>query len=215
MERKKVYFVSGIDTDAGKSYVTGVLAARWRKERCRVITQKLIQTGSCGMSEDIELHRRIMGIGLQAEDLDYTTCPLRFSYPASPDLAARIDGREIDLTLADRSTARLLEHYDTVLLEGAGGLLVPIRGLYTMLDYVQERDLPLILVTNPKLGSVNHTLLSLEVCRQRRVTVYMLVYNHHPETAPEITQDTREVFRSYLAKYSPRTLFEEVPFLSL
>ena len=90
----------------------------------RVITQKFIQTGNTGISEDIELHRRIMGIPLQREDLDGTTCPITFTYPASPQLAAEIDNREIDLSLVEKSTGKLLESYDTVLLEGAGG---PVR----------------------------------------------------------------------------------------
>ena len=91
MNDKNIYFVSGIDTDAGKSVVTGVLARRWREEGRRVITQKFIQTGNRSMSEDIELHRRLMGIPLQPEDLDGTTCPLIFTYPSSPQLAARFN----------------------------------------------------------------------------------------------------------------------------
>ncbi len=211
---KTAYFVSGIDTDAGKTFATGVLAARWRAEGRRVITQKLIQTDCTGISQDIAMHRRIMGTGLLPVDLDYTTCPIRFAYPSSPDLAARLEGKEVDLEPALRSTEKLLKDYDTVLIEGAGGLLVPIRGLYTMLDYAVEHRLPLILVTNPKLGSVNHTLLSLEVCRHRRAQVAYLVYNHYPETSPEITADTREVFLRYLAEYLPACKFEEVPFQS-
>ena len=215
MKRKKVYFVSGIDTDAGKSYATGYLAATWRKEEINVITQKFIQTGcENGISEDIELHRKIMGTGLFPEDLDGTTWPIHYRYPASPDLAARLEGREIDLSPAERSLCKLSEKYDTILLEGAGGLLVPICGFYTMLDYVAEKSLPLILVTNPKLGSVNHTLLSLEVCRMRNVNVDMLIYNMYPETAPEITDDTRKMLLSYLGKYHPECEFTEVPFIS-
>lgn len=213
MERKKVYFVSGIDTDAGKSYATGYLAAAWRREGINVITQKFIQTGCEGISEDIELHRRLMGTGLLPEDLDGTTHPVRFRYPASPDLAARMEGKRVDFEPIEESTRKLSDKYDTVLIEGAGGLLVPIEGFYTMLDYVAEKSLPLILVTNPKLGSVNHTLLSLEICRSRGVNVDMLVYNLHPETSPEITADTRQFLVSYIGKHHPDCEFFEVPFI--
>ena len=89
----QVYFISGIDTDAGKSYATGYLAARLMKEGKSVVTQKFIQTGNTGFSEDIDLHRRLMGIGPLPEDIDHTTAPVIFSYPASAQLAARIDGR--------------------------------------------------------------------------------------------------------------------------
>ena len=70
---KRAYFVTGIDTDAGKSIVTGVLARALSARGERVITQKFIQTGCDGLSEDIETHRRIMGIGLLPEDEDGTT----------------------------------------------------------------------------------------------------------------------------------------------
>lgn len=223
MSNKKVYFVSGIDTDAGKSYATAELARRWIAEGQKVITQKFIQTGCVDqktgirreISEDIELHRRIMGLPILPEDLDGTTCPIGLSYPASPDLAARMDGIEIDMTLPEKSTERLLQSYDIVLVEGAGGLLVPIHELYTMLDYVAEKKLPLILVTNPKLGSVNHTLLSLEVCRNRGVDVSMLLYNHYPQTSDEITEDTRQTLKKYLYKYHPNCDFTEIPYIKI
>lgn len=187
---KKVYFVTGIDTDAGKSIVTGVLARDWAGRGRRVVTQKFIQTGCPGLSEDIETHRRIMGTGLLPEDLDGTTCPIVFTYPASPHLAAAIDSRRIDLSLIGKCTEKLLEKYDVVLLEGAGGLFVPLEGLYNTIDYVAERRLPVILVTSPRLGSINHTLLSLEACRNRNIEVAKVVYNLYPPTDAPITDGT-------------------------
>ena len=217
MSGGKTYFVSGIDTDAGKSYATGWLAGVWRGEGRSVITQKLVQTGCPAgeVSEDIALHRRIMGLPLLSEDLDHTTCSLRFEYPASPDLASRLEGRAVDLALADEATGKLLQKYDTVLIEGAGGLMVPLDGLFTTLDYVSDRGLPLILVTNPRLGSVNHTLLSLEACRGRGVEVAMALYNLYPETSPEITADTRRIIAEYLARHHPGCVFTDVPYINL
>ena len=207
---KKVYFVTGIDTDAGKSIVTGTLAREWTARGLRVITQKFVQTGCRGSSEDIETHRRIMGCGPLPEDRDGTTCPLIFSYPASPHLAAAIDGREIDLSRVTESTEKLLETYDIVLLEGAGGLFVPLRGLYNTIDYIAEHRLSVILVTSPRLGSINHTLLSLEACRNRKIEIDKVVYNLYPPTDAPITDDTRNYIRTYLDAYHPRTEFIEV-----
>lgn len=82
--KQNVYFVSGIDTDAGKSYATGYLAREWNKNGKRTITQKFIQTGNVGHSEDIDLHRRIMEIPFTWEDQEGLTMPEIFSYPASP-----------------------------------------------------------------------------------------------------------------------------------
>lgn len=209
---KRVYFVTGIDTDAGKSIVTGVLARTWRAQGERVITQKFVQTGCVGRSEDIETHRRIMGIALQPEDLDGTTCPLIFSYPSSPHFAAQLDHRTLDLSQIEASTQRLWTHYhyDTVLLEGAGGLFVPLEGLYTTIDYIADHHLPVILVTSPRLGSINHTLLSLEACRHRKIEIAKVVYNLYPPTAQPITDETRNYLKLYLAHYHPNAEWIEV-----
>ena len=210
MNSKKTFFVSGIDTDAGKSIVTGVLAREWRKNGEKVITQKFIQTGNTKISEDIETHRKIMGLPLLPEDIDGTTCPIIFTYPASPHLAAEIDSRNIDISLIEKSTARLHEKYDIVLLEGAGGLCVPLTPDYLTIDYIDEHKLPVIMVTSPRLGSINHTILSLEACRSRGIEVAILVYNLYPETSQLITDDTRKYIKYYLSKYHPNTEFIEI-----
>lgn len=212
MKPKKLFFVSGIDTDIGKSIVTGVLAREWAAAGAHVVTQKFIQTGvpPGELSEDILTHRRIMGIDPLPEDRDGTTCPLIFTYPASPHLAAGLDGRRVNLALVARSSERLLERYDIVLLEGAGGLMVPLDGLYTTMDYIAAHRLPLILVTSPRLGSINHTLMSLELCRTRGVEVAAVVYNLFPAGSAEITADTRDYLRNYLARYHPGARWWEV-----
>lgn len=207
----KAYFISGIDTDAGKSYATGLLAVGMMKEGQKVITQKFIQTGNREWSEDIEVHRRIMGTGMLPEDLDHTTAPVIFTYPASAQLAARIDGKEIDLGVIDRATERLLERYDTVLVEGAGGLMVPITDTFLAIDYVTTRKLPLILVTNGRLGSINHTLLSLEAVKARGIELDTVVYNTHFDSDPVIAADTLGFITRYLSRHFPTTRLVTIP----
>ena len=147
-----IYFISGIDTDAGKSYCTAWYAAQLIQEGRRVITQKFIQTGNVGHSEDIDLHRRLMGTGYLPEDREGLTMPEIFSYPASPDLAARIDHREINFERIDRATQELARRYDMVLVEGAGGLMVPLKDEYLTIDYIAEKGYPLIFITSGKLS---------------------------------------------------------------
>lgn len=106
-----------------------------------------------------------MGTGLLPEDEDFTTAPIIFSYPASAQLAARLDGKEINLDKVRQSSAVLASHYDSVLVEGAGGLMVPVTDDYFTIDYVKDEKLPLALVTNGVLGSINHTILSLEAIK--------------------------------------------------
>lgn len=137
-----VYFVSGIDTDAGKSVVTGLLARSLRKRGVNVITQKFIQTGWVGISEDILKHREIMGIEPQPVDKDGTTCPYVMTYPASPHLAAEIDKVTLDMERIAASTRKLDALYDMVLLEGAGGIYVPVTRVTSRLTIFKSMGIP-------------------------------------------------------------------------
>ena len=206
-----IMFVTGIGTDVGKSYATGWLARELAALGRKVITQKFIQTGNHEYSEDIEVHRRVMGIPMQARDLDHTTAPLILSYPASPHLAAEIDEVTVDFSLADKSTQTLAADYDTVLIEGAGGALVPLHDDYLTADYVADHNLPAVVVTNGQLGSINHTLLTLEALKNRGVKVAALIYNPYFDKDEIICADTRRYLQGYLAKHYPDTRYLEMP----
>jgi len=207
----KALFVTGIGTDVGKTWATGWFARDLRERGVNAITQKFIQTGCREYSEDIEMHRKIMGIGNLPCDIDHTTAPLILSYPASPELAAQIDGVEVDYEKAAEATSRLLEEYDCVLVEGAGGLCVPLRGDYLAIDYVAGHNLPVILVTNGQLGSINHTLLSLEVLKSRGIKVWMVLYNPYFDSDEIIGKDTKRYIREWLSRHLPQTLYLEMP----
>ncbi len=200
-----IIFISGIDTDAGKTYATAWLAKHLMEKGQRVITQKFIQTGNTGYSEDIVKHRELMGTGLLPEDEDFTTAPIIFSYPASAQLAARLDGKEINLDKVRQSSAVLASRYDSVLVEGAGGLMVPVTDDYFTIDYVKDEKLPLALVTNGVLGSINHTILSLEAIKNRDITLRYLLYNTYFDNDTTIADDTRGFISRYLAKHFPES----------
>ena len=209
-----VYFISGIDTGIGKTYTTGYLAKLWNVQDKKTITQKLIQTGNVDISEDIEQHREIMGMGWLPEDEAKLTMPEIFSYPASPHLATKLDGREIDFQKIEHATAQLAEKYEVVLLEGAGGLMVPLTTDLLTIDYVAEKKHPVILVTSGRLGSINHTVLSLEALKSRGLELYALAYNLNDESQDElISKDTAEYLKAYLAKYFPQALWIDIPVL--
>lgn len=205
---KGIYFISGIDTDAGKSYATGLLAKRLQEEGVSVMTQKFIQTG--GDIIDIKIHRELMNMELTEDDINGVTCPVIFSYPASPHLAAIIDNKEIDFQAIEESTNILSKKCDILLIEGAGGLHVPLKGLRTTLDFIQEKKYPLIFVTSGKLGSINHTLLSLEVCRSRGVEVKIVIYNTFFNDDKIIAKDTYNYIDNYIKAYHPNCQLIEV-----
>lgn len=207
---KETIFVTGIDTDAGKSYATGWLANRIAATGRSVMTQKFVQTGNEGRSEDIELHRRIMHRDMGAEEYALTA-PMIFTYPSSPHLAARVDGREVDIKAIDEARKTLEERYDTLLVEGAGGMMVPLTERYLTIDYITDRRLDVALVTNAKLGSISHTLLALEAIERRSLNLRYLLYNTHFDTDPVIAPETRSYIRNYVAEHFPAAEWLDVP----
>jgi len=199
-EWPKKIFITGTDTDAGKSFATGWLANLINSNGGKAITMKFVQTGNRDMSEDIEVHRRVMNMPYTGYDLDHTTAPEIFTYPCSPDLAAKIDGREIDFEKIDGAATRLSEAYDTILIEGAGGLMVPLKGNYLTIDYIKERQMPVVLVTNGKLGSISHTLLALDAIKSHGLQLAAVVYNPHFDYDKIITEDTRNYIRQWIVR---------------
>lgn len=208
---KGTYFVTGIDTDAGKTYCTAWLARQLMDLGRSVVTQKFIQTGNVGYSEDIDAHRRLTNTGPLPEDAEGLTAPIIFSYPASAQLAARIDGREIDLSVVDKAREELARRYDVVLVEGAGGLMIPITDNFFAIDYASSRKLPLILVTNSNLGSINHTVLSLEAIKNRGLRLAAVLYNKYFDKDPEISNDTRQFIERYVNRHFPNTPVIDIP----
>ena len=196
----KTFYVTGIDTEIGKTIVTGKIAAYLNRIGTKTTTMKPIQTGCTGIAEDILTHRAIMGIKPDKYDNDHRTNPVVFRFPASPHLAAELEDRTIDLELIDRSLKTLQENFDCVLVEGAGGIYVPITRDYTSLDLVKKNDFPVIIVSSPRLGSINHTMLTIEILKNSGVKIAGLVYNMFPPEKEEITKDSLGVIKHFSQK---------------
>ncbi|GLR30231.1 dethiobiotin synthetase [Psychrobacter pacificensis] len=210
-----VLFVSGIDTDIGKTYATGLLAKSLMQQGVNVITQKLVQTGiskqadgELGIADDIVSHRQLMQMPLQPCDLDFTTCPYRYEKPASPHLSAALANQPLNINVITDATNALQADYELVLLEGAGGLLVPINEQLLTLDYIAKQGYPIVLVTSGRLGSINHTLLSLEAIKSRGLMIHSVIYNHihddAEQTDAEIANSTIDFLQAYLACHYPK-----------
>ena len=186
-----VLFVTGTGTDVGKSFATGWLAREIMESGRSCITQKMIQTGNVGNSEDIDRHRKIMGTGYLPVDDCHLTAPVIFSYPASPHLAAKIDGKEIDLNVIDSATESLARQFSHVLVEGAGGLMVPI--------------------TEDYLTSINHALLTLKAIENYGIELFAVIYNPYFDKDPVICDDSRRYIQEWLNRHFPESLWLEMP----
>ena len=207
----KVYFVSGIDTGIGKTAVTGLMARSLAAGGRDVITVKMVQTGNDGHSEDVDAHRAICGGARFPEDDAGLTAPQIFKFPSSPLLAAGLEGRAVDVDAIVSAVNRCAERHEIVLVESAGGLHVPLTPELLSVDVAAREGWPLVLVTCGRLGSINHTLLSLEAAKARNMAVAGVVYDWFDGADPLIDRDTPETTRRYLARWGFPPVVVRVP----
>ncbi len=211
---KQVYFVSGIDTNIGKTVATGLMMKSLRARGADAITVKLVQTGNDGFSEDIDSHRKICGCAPMPEDLEGITAPQIFRFPSSPKLAAELEGRTVDLSRIRACVGECARRRTPVLVEAAGGLHVPLAEGVLTIDFAAEQKWPVILVTCGRLGSINHTLLSLDAIRSRGMELAGVIYNRHPAADDAIDRDTKEIIRAYLKDWGFPQHIVRIPHIS-
>jgi len=159
----QVIFVSGTDTEIGKTVVSAMLV-----KGLNATYWKPIQSG-LEEETDTEFVRRVTELGPE----HFVEERYRLTRPLSPHASAAIDGVSIsldDFELPDYNTGHLV-------VEGAGGLLVPINDRYMIIDLIQHLDLPVLLVVRSELGTLNHTFLSLEALRNRNITITGVIMN--------------------------------------
>jgi len=171
----KKWFVSGIGTDVGKSVVSAIF-----KQASSADYWKPVQAG-IDDGTDVDLVSDLTSVNGRIHSETY-----RLKTPMSPHAAAAREELEIDL-----SKFVLPETENHLLVEGAGGLLVPLNDQHTILDLIEQLRLPVVLVSRHYLGSINHTLLSVEMLRSRNIPIELLVFvGDHPETESIILKMT-------------------------
>lgn len=188
-------FVTGTDTGVGKTFVSCALARGLRAAGVDIGVMKPIETGVPAEGpEDARALRRAAGV----DDPLELICPVRFSLPASPEAAARAEERTASVEPIREAFESLAGRHAFMLVEGAGGLLVPIDARTDMADLVRELDLPLLLVARAGLGTVNHTRLSLEAAETRGLDVFGVVISHSTADEPEGDRRNLEGLRERL-----------------
>ena len=182
-------FVTGTGTEVGKTVVAAVIAHTLAAEGKRVAVFKPAVTGlDEGVETDHALLRRASG----SSQCDEEIAPYRYGPPASPHLAAALAGEEIDPGRLKRAAAAAAEGADAIVCEGVGGLLVPLSPTYLVRDLAADLPYPLVIVAGPGLGTINHTLLTLESARAAGLEVAAIVLTPWPEQPTEIESSNRE-----------------------
>ncbi|MFI5322453.1 MAG: dethiobiotin synthase [Thermodesulfobacteriota bacterium] len=173
----KSIFITGTDTGVGKTVIMAALAWTMSSAGKRAAVMKPIQTGARGSGlMDIEFVEKVLGANYDLDEV----CPYRFPEPLSPLTASMISGNEIDIEKIKNAYLRLELANELVIVEGAGGLLVPIREDYLMSDLALELGLSLLIVTRPGLGALNHTALTVESAKSRGLDILGVVINRFP-----------------------------------
>jgi len=176
----KAVFITGTDTGVGKTAVTAALAALLREKGLVTGAIKPFQTGTDleGLS-DAEFIYAFLGRDCVLSEVS----PCRLKVPLSPYRAAAVEGVDIPLRDIIEHTRDYISRNDVTLVEGAGGLCVPVTESYMMADLAVDLAAPMVIVARPGLGTLNHTALSLEYARQRGARVLGVVINGFPGTA--------------------------------
>lgn len=169
-------FIAGTDTNIGKTRISGFLLKFLLQNKINAITQKWIQTGSL-KPIDILKHYVISEKKIDKSLIKYQS-PYIFKFAASPHLSASLENKKIEINKIINSYNYLNKTHDVVIVEGSGGLLVPINQNKTILDIVQKLKLDIILVVENKLGAINHTLLSINEIKNRGLNLLGLIFNN-------------------------------------
>lgn len=181
-------FVTGTGTEIGKTVVAATIARTLAAEGKRVAVFKPAVTGlDEGVETDHALLRRASG----SEQGDDEIAPYRYGPPASPHLAAALAGEEIRPERLRQAAAAAAAGADAIVCEGVGGLLVPLSSGYLVRDLAADLGYPLVVVAGPGLGTINHTLLTVEAARAAGLEVTALVLTPWPEEPTEIERSNR------------------------
>jgi dethiobiotin synthetase len=211
------FFVTGTDTEVGKTLVTGALIVKLQSMGIQAIGYKPVVAGMREVegnliNEDIETlliaSRRVFP-ELNASDI----CPYFLKDAAAPHLVAVKEGTPLNMTLMIKQYKLLQDKADAIVVEGAGGFLVPINEGSTLGDFAQAIKLPVILVVNIKLGCINHALLTAEAIAQRGLQVFAWVANS-TQLENEYTHQNIETLKKILNKKYQAEFLGHLPFLN-
>ena len=165
-------FITGTDTGAGKTHVTGLLLRELRRRGVKAAAFKPISCGEGGRN-DAHIYHELMDREVPLDVIN----PIHLKHPLAPSVAAKLERRRINLRVVFSSYRSLITNYEVVLVEGAGGLMVPILDDYYVADLAKALKLPLLVVARLGLGTINHSLLTVRQAQAHGLKVAGIVLN--------------------------------------
>jgi dethiobiotin synthetase len=190
MKKAAGIFVTGTDTGVGKTVVAAGLALVLRERGLRVGVMKPVATGCSGDGKRLVSGDAVFLLEAAENEYPPLVNPLRFRSPLSPNVASIIEKKEIPLERILKAYRELQHHYDFLIVEGIGGLLVPITKEYYVANLIHEFALPILIVARGGLGAINHTLLTVDAAVIRGLEVRGIIFNRMPRVNFSIAEIT-------------------------
>jgi dethiobiotin synthetase len=203
-------FITGTDTGVGKTYVAAGIAIALKERGIYVGVMKPAETG-CSMRAGRLIPRdalRLMKAAGVRDSLSLVN-PYRFRQPLAPSTAASLERKKISLDKIINVYQKLSTRHEFMIVEGAGGIMVPLSQNVTYLDLAEALDIPVLIVARPGLGTINHTLLTVFALLERNVTIAGIVINHANERKPGLAERTNPAL---IEKLSGVTIAGIIPY---
>jgi dethiobiotin synthetase len=173
-------FITATDTGVGKTVIAAGLALLLRERGVRVGVMKPVATGCHGSSQRLISSDAVFMFEAAENEYAPLSSPCRYRHPLAPSVAAVMEKREVDISQIQRAYWELQKHYDFIIVEGIGGMLVPLAKNYFVADLIREFHLPIVIVARAGLGTINHTLLTADAAVIRGLEVRGVIFNRLP-----------------------------------
>jgi len=186
----KTIFITGTDTDVGKTLITACIAASLIRKGKKVAVYKPVQCGDLLKgkikSPDLALVRNISGISESCLFNDYS-----FKFASSPHLAAELENKKVDADIIKKHYKEISKKFDYILMEGAGGLIVPLTRRYTVLDLIKDLSVSALVVSRAGLGTINHTSLTINALKSKNIKIIGIIMNYFK--GGKIEEDNKKI----------------------
>ena len=208
----KGIFITGTDTGVGKTLIAGGLAGVWVKSGKRIGVMKPIESGCVKSDSGLQPQDALFlkEMSYSTDDLDLIN-PYRLEHPLAPSIAAELESVEINLKKIERIYHQLELKYDLMLVEGVGGLLAPLYKTFNNADLIRLLRIPMIVIVRNTLGTINHTLLTVEYARSNGLTIVGIIINTLSDSPDLSTKTNPQVIK----KLSGLPLLGVIPYLTL
>lgn len=180
MKKAAGIFITATDTGIGKTVISVGLALALKARGVRVGVMKPIATGCTGPDDRLISSDAVCLLEAAENEYPYLTNPSRFRNPLAPQVASEIEKKEIHPEKILAAYRELQKHYDFIIVEGIGGFMVPITKNYFVSNLIRDLNLPVLIVTRSGLGTINHTLLTVDAAIIRGLEVRGLIFNRVP-----------------------------------